>query len=297
MWPWESYLSVSPFPDLSNEWKMVVRFLLKGHLLRAAFLDCPRKTLLEQQLRESRRMWLFVSFNPQWSMQQVFAHSPQGVGHYAILKADSVSPSPSSWLSMAANTCFVNKWMSGWMKGEIRSCHVSRIWNLYQWGHCGSGPKMMWVNNKVLKKQIHPEKVILFSVSSRFSNRPKRKSPTMLLTSFEYPWITCVLSQSLLLSLSSGQSWSWTQNFYRQWYPARIWEYCFVSILLILVSYFLFVVRDSDFFFFFFSVWILLVRVQSGPGEAMEVLAFSDKVIVWDQAGAGGLMLQGNLWW
>lgn len=54
-------------------------------------------------------------------------------------------------------------------------------------------------------------------------------------------------------------------------------------------------VRDSDFFFFFFSVWILLVRVQSGPGEAMEVLAFSDKVIVWDQAGAGGLMLQGNL--
>ena len=65
---------------------------------------------------------------------------------------------------------------------------------------------MMWVNNKVLKKQIHPEKVILFSVSSRFSNRPKRKSPTMLLTSFEYPWITCVLSQSLLLSLSSGQS-------------------------------------------------------------------------------------------
>ena len=62
-----------------------------------------------------------------------------------------------------------------------------------------------------------------------------------------------------------------------------------------MVSYFLFVVRDSDFFFFFFSVWILLVRVQSGPGEAMEVLAFSDKVIVWDQAGAGGLMLQGNL--
>ena len=65
---------------------------------------------------------------------------------------------------------------------------------------------MMWVNNKVLKKQIHREKVILFSVSSRFSNRPKRKSPTMLLTSFEHPWIACVLSQSLLLSLSPGQS-------------------------------------------------------------------------------------------
>lgn len=50
-----------------------------------------------------------VSFNPQRCMQQVFAHSLQGVGHYAILKAESVSPSPSSWLSMAANTCFVNK--------------------------------------------------------------------------------------------------------------------------------------------------------------------------------------------
>ena len=86
-----------PFPDLSNEWKEnewkeVVKLLLKGHLLREAFLDFLGKTLLEQQLRVSRRIWVFVSFIPQQSIQQIFAHSILCAGHYATLKAESFSP-------------------------------------------------------------------------------------------------------------------------------------------------------------------------------------------------------------
>lgn len=74
------YHPVSPFPDLSNEWKengwkKVVGFLFKGHLLRKAFLDCPRKTLLERPLRVSERIWVFVSFIPQQAIQQIFAKS------------------------------------------------------------------------------------------------------------------------------------------------------------------------------------------------------------------------------
>lgn len=37
-------------------------------------------------------------------------------------------------------------------------------------------------------------------------------------------------------------------------------------------------------------VWVLLVGVQTGPGETLEMcLALSDKVIVWGQGGDGGL--------
>ena len=61
-----------------------------------------------------------------------------------------------------------------------------------------------------------------------------------------------------------------------------------------MVSYFLFVVRDSD-FFFFFSCLDTTGESTKWPWRSYgEVLAFSEKVIVWDRAGAEGLMLQGN---
>lgn len=47
--------------------------------------------------------------------------------------------------------------------------------------------------------------------------------------------------------------------------------------------------------FFFFSCLDITGESTKWPWRSYgEVLAFSEKVIVWDRAGAGGLMLQGN---